>query len=55
MQRRELDLPKAAGPLSRRITERRSLEIQAYDPATLRGATGSRFLTERFVLALIHA
>ena len=29
--RRELGLPKAAGPSSRRITERGALEIQAYD------------------------
>ncbi|MGE2813674.1 glycosyltransferase [Mycobacterium heidelbergense] len=30
-QRRELGLPKAIGPASRRIAERGSLEIQAYD------------------------
>jgi UDP:flavonoid glycosyltransferase YjiC (YdhE family) len=30
-QRRELGLPKATGPAARRITERGSLEIQAYD------------------------
>jgi UDP:flavonoid glycosyltransferase YjiC (YdhE family) len=30
-QRRELGLPKATGPSPRRITERGSLEIQAYD------------------------
>ena len=30
-QRRELGLPKAAGPAPRRISERGSLEIQAYD------------------------
>jgi UDP:flavonoid glycosyltransferase YjiC (YdhE family) len=30
-QRRELGLPKATGPSFRRITERGSLEIQAYD------------------------
>jgi UDP:flavonoid glycosyltransferase YjiC (YdhE family) len=30
-QRRELGLPKTTGPVSRRITERGSLEIQAYD------------------------
>ena len=30
-QRRELGLPKATGPSTRRITERGSLEIQAYD------------------------
>ncbi|ORV16688.1 glycosyltransferase [Mycobacterium celatum] len=30
-QRRELDLPKATGPAARRISQRRSLEIQAYD------------------------
>jgi UDP:flavonoid glycosyltransferase YjiC (YdhE family) len=30
-QRRELGLPKATGPASRRIAERGSLEIQAYD------------------------
>jgi UDP:flavonoid glycosyltransferase YjiC (YdhE family) len=29
--RRELGLPKAAGPSSRRVTERGALEIQAYD------------------------
>jgi hypothetical protein len=43
MQRRELGLPKAAGPLSRRITERGSLEIQAYDRATLRGLSVEDF------------
>jgi UDP:flavonoid glycosyltransferase YjiC (YdhE family) len=31
MQRRELGLPKATGPSARRIAERGSLEIQAYD------------------------
>jgi UDP:flavonoid glycosyltransferase YjiC (YdhE family) len=36
-QRRELGLPKAAGPASRRITERGSLEIQAYDEAYFPG------------------
>ena len=30
-QRRELGLPKATGPAARRIAERGSLEIQAYD------------------------
>jgi UDP:flavonoid glycosyltransferase YjiC (YdhE family) len=30
-QRRDLGLPKATGPAARRITERGSLEIQAYD------------------------
>jgi UDP:flavonoid glycosyltransferase YjiC (YdhE family) len=30
-QRRELGLPKATGPATRRMTERGSLEIQAYD------------------------
>jgi UDP:flavonoid glycosyltransferase YjiC (YdhE family) len=30
-QRRELGLPKATGPASRRMAERQSLEIQAYD------------------------
>jgi UDP:flavonoid glycosyltransferase YjiC (YdhE family) len=30
-QRRELGLPKAAGPAARRVTERGALEIQAYD------------------------
>ncbi len=30
-QRRELSLPKATAPASRRIAERRSVEIQAYD------------------------
>jgi UDP:flavonoid glycosyltransferase YjiC (YdhE family) len=36
-QRRELGLPKAAGPSSRRITERGSLEIQAYDEVCFPG------------------
>jgi UDP:flavonoid glycosyltransferase YjiC (YdhE family) len=36
-QRRELGLPKAPGPLSRRITERGSLEIQAYDEVCFPG------------------
>jgi UDP:flavonoid glycosyltransferase YjiC (YdhE family) len=36
-QRRELGLPKATGPLSRRITERGSLEIQAYEEACFPG------------------
>jgi UDP:flavonoid glycosyltransferase YjiC (YdhE family) len=36
-QRRELGLPKATGPLSRRLTERGSLEIQAYDEVCFPG------------------
>lgn len=36
-QRRELGLPKATGPSPRRIAERRSLEIQAYDEACFPG------------------
>jgi UDP:flavonoid glycosyltransferase YjiC (YdhE family) len=36
-QRRELGLPKATGPAARRITERGSLEIQAYDEVCFPG------------------
>jgi UDP:flavonoid glycosyltransferase YjiC (YdhE family) len=36
-QRRELGLPKTTGPSSRRITERGSLEIQAYDEVCFPG------------------
>jgi UDP:flavonoid glycosyltransferase YjiC (YdhE family) len=36
-QRRELGLPKATGPSTRRIVERESLEIQAYDEIYFRG------------------
>jgi UDP:flavonoid glycosyltransferase YjiC (YdhE family) len=36
-QRRELGLPKATGPMSRRITKRGSLEIQAYDEVCFPG------------------
>ena len=36
-QRRELGLPKATGSATRRITERGSLEIQAYDAACFPG------------------
>jgi len=36
-QRRELGLPKATGPFPRRITERGSLEIQAYDEVCFPG------------------
>jgi UDP:flavonoid glycosyltransferase YjiC (YdhE family) len=36
-QRRELGLPKATGPPSRRIAERGSLEIQAYDEVCFAG------------------
>jgi len=36
-QRRELGLPKAVGPAPRRIAERRSLEIQAYDEVCFPG------------------
>jgi UDP:flavonoid glycosyltransferase YjiC (YdhE family) len=38
-QRRELDLPKATGPAPRRIAERGSLEIQAYDEVCFPGLT----------------
>jgi UDP:flavonoid glycosyltransferase YjiC (YdhE family) len=36
-QRRELGLPKATGPVPRRIAERSSLEIQAYDELVFPG------------------
>ena len=36
-QRRELGLPRAAGPWPRRITERASVEIQAYDEVCFPG------------------
>ena len=36
-QRRELGLPKATGPAARRIAERGSLEIQAYDEVCFPG------------------
>lgn len=36
-QRRELGLPRARGSAPRRITERGSLEIQAYDEACFPG------------------
>jgi UDP:flavonoid glycosyltransferase YjiC (YdhE family) len=36
-QRRELGLPRATGPVSRRIAERGSLEIQAYDEVCFPG------------------
>ena len=36
-QRRELGLPKAAGPAARRVAERGSLEIQAYDEVLFPG------------------
>ena len=39
-QRRELGLPRARGPASRRITDRGSLEIQAYDEACFPGLAG---------------
>ncbi len=38
-QRRELGLPKATGPAPRRIAERGSLEIQAYDAVLFPGLT----------------
>jgi UDP:flavonoid glycosyltransferase YjiC (YdhE family) len=38
-QRRELGLPKATGPAPRRIAERGSLEIQAYDDVCFPGLT----------------
>ena len=39
-QRRELGLPKATGPAPRRIAERGSLEIQAYDEVCFPGSGG---------------
>lgn len=54
-QRRELGLPKATGPWSQRITERGSLEIQAYDEACFPGlaAEWTEFGSQRpFVGAL---
>jgi UDP:flavonoid glycosyltransferase YjiC (YdhE family) len=38
-QRRELGLPRATGPVPRRIAERGSLEIQAYDEVCFPGLT----------------
>ncbi|WP_343710735.1 glycosyltransferase [Mycobacterium sp.] len=48
-QRRELGLPKSKGPAPRRITERGSLEIQAYDEACFPGlaAEWARFDGQR--------
>jgi UDP:flavonoid glycosyltransferase YjiC (YdhE family) len=54
-QRRELGLPKAAGPAPRRVAERGSLEIQAYDQVCFPGlaAEWSKFDSLRpFVGAL---
>lgn len=54
-QRRELGLPKATAPSRRRIADRKSLEIQAYDEAVFPGlaAEWSRWRRERpFVGAL---
>jgi UDP:flavonoid glycosyltransferase YjiC (YdhE family) len=53
-QRRELGLPKATGPSSRRIAERGSLEIQAYDEVCFPGlaAEWAKFDGRRFVGAL---
>ncbi|OBG17991.1 glycosyl transferase family 1 [Mycolicibacterium celeriflavum] len=56
MQRRQLGLPKAAGPLPRRINEYGWLEIQAYDEACFPGlaAEWSEFDGQRpFVGALV--
>ena len=39
-QRRELGLATATGPAPRRVAERGSLEIQAYDQAALPAAGG---------------
>jgi UDP:flavonoid glycosyltransferase YjiC (YdhE family) len=39
-QRRELGLPKATGPAPRRIADRSSLEIQAYDELVFPGLAG---------------
>ncbi|MBN3459542.1 glycosyltransferase [Mycobacterium sp. DSM 3803] len=48
-QRRDLGLPKATGPVSRRIAERGSLEIQAYDEACFPGlaAEWAKWAAER--------
>ncbi|MDT5101971.1 MAG: hypothetical protein QOC76_5708 [Mycobacterium sp.] len=54
-QRRELRLPEATGPASRRITDRGSLEIQAYDAICFPGlaADWARWKNQRpFVGAL---
>jgi UDP:flavonoid glycosyltransferase YjiC (YdhE family) len=54
-QRRELGLPKATGPAPRRITDRGSLEIQAYDEVCVPGlaAEWAKFSAQRpFVGAL---
>jgi UDP:flavonoid glycosyltransferase YjiC (YdhE family) len=54
-QRRELGLPKAEGPLPRRIAERGSLEIQAYDEVCFPGLAAEWALRDgqrRFVGAL---
>ena len=54
-QRRELGLPKATGPSLRRIADRGSLEIQAYDELYFPGlaANGRNGMPERpFVGAL---
>jgi UDP:flavonoid glycosyltransferase YjiC (YdhE family) len=54
-QRRELGLPKAAGPAPRRVAERGSLEIQAYDQVCFPGlaAEWAKFDSQRpFVGAL---
>jgi UDP:flavonoid glycosyltransferase YjiC (YdhE family) len=54
-QRRELGLPKATGPLPRRIAERGSLEIQAYDEVCFPGLAAEwaqRYGQRRFVGAL---
>lgn len=48
-QRRELGLPRATGPTSRRIADRGSLEVQAYDDAAFPGlaAEWSRWRDKR--------
>ncbi|AGB20790.1 glycosyl transferase, UDP-glucuronosyltransferase [Mycobacterium sp. JS623] len=48
-QRRELGLPKATGPVSRRVAERGSLEIQAYDEVCFPGlaAEWTRWVGQR--------
>jgi UDP:flavonoid glycosyltransferase YjiC (YdhE family) len=51
-QRRELGLPKATGPASRRMAERGSLEIQAYDELCFPGLAGEWGGRRPFVGAL---
>lgn len=54
-QRRELGLPKATGPASRRIAERGSLEIQAYDEVCFPGlaAEWANFASQRPIVGTL--